>query len=70
MPEMNDELTGAEKYNSDFWQEGICGNANVVTYNGEDVRPVCYIEFPVLRATVIAQHNAVVRRLIASQQRN
>ena len=48
------------KYDSRYWQEGIYGNANVVTYNGEDVKPVCRIEDATLRATVIAKHNATV----------
>lgn len=63
------EVTGVDAYNRDYWQVGICGNANIVTFDGEDIRPVCYIESP-LREVVIAEHNRVCRRLSAAGWRD
>lgn len=52
-----------ENYDPDFWQEGECGSANIVTYDGSDVRGVCYTETALVRAIIIRKHNDIVRRL-------
>jgi hypothetical protein len=39
------------------WQDGQAGGANVVTFDGEDVRGVMYIEDDALRKHVIETQN-------------
>lgn len=60
---MDHKLAGHEQYDDAFWQDGIAGTCNVVTFNGEDVRGVMRIENTTTRLMVIGCHNAVVRRL-------
>lgn len=55
------DLSDSEKYDRSFWQEGIAGIANVVSYDGEDIRPIVFIENAALRAQVIRAHNESIR---------
>jgi len=51
----------------DYWRDGICGSgpnaANIVAYNGEDVRPIAHVENDLDREAIIRKHNNIVRRL-------
>lgn len=59
-------LAPHETYDRRFWQDGRAGSANIVTYDGSDVRGVAYVEFDETRAELIAQHNKVVRAALAA----
>ena len=54
----------SEKYDPRFWQDGLHGNANVVTFDGEDVRPVMRISDDGIRARVILEQNRTMREAI------
>lgn len=41
------------------WQAGTAGNANVVSYDGDDISPVAVVDNPTNRAFIIAAHEAV-----------
>lgn len=66
-------VSGREAYDERFWQDGIVGDhrtgANIVTYNGEDVRGVMRINDTNTRHRVIRAHNEVVRKMIAAEKR-
>lgn len=51
-------------FDRQFWQEGVAGSANIVTYNGEDVRGVAFVEDSKTRAMLISAHNLVVRSIL------
>jgi len=55
----------------DYWRDGICGAgpnaANIVAYNGEDVRPIARVENDLDREAIIRKHNNIVRRLSTPQ---
>ena len=53
-----------ETYDDRFWQEGVAGGCNIVTYNGEDIRGVAFVEDESQRKAIIERHNAAVRAAI------
>ena len=50
------------------WHEGVAGNFNVVTFNGEDIVGLCRIEDDLCRRWVIAQYNAILHKLQAIEE--
>lgn len=63
-------LTAKEKYNPLFWQDGVAGPANIVTYNGEDCRGVSFVADDQARKLIIDQHNLAVRLLFDHLERD
>ncbi|QVD49226.1 hypothetical protein LUCX_156 [Xanthomonas phage vB_XciM_LucasX] len=61
--------TGKESYNPHFWHDGLAGPANIVTYNGEDIRGVSYVADDRARRLIIEKHNKIVRELMAECER-
>ena len=53
-----------ESYDRRFWQVGVCGNANIVTYDGEDVHGVAWVSDP---HTIVKAHNDCIRHALAAQ---
>jgi len=53
-----------EHIDSRFWQDGEHGSANIVSFDGEDVRPVTYVREAGSRADVIRKHNDTVRSIL------
>ena len=51
------------------WQDGQAGNANIVTYNGEDIVGVMYVEDEKLRKIIIEKHNDYLKRSIDEYMR-
>jgi len=56
-------------YDGRCWQEGVAGNCNIVSFNGEDTSGVMYVENATMRAQVIAKHNDVVGAMIAAYEK-
>ena len=54
-----------ENYDRRFWQVGVCGNANIVTYDGEDVHGVAWVSDP---HTIVKAHNDLMRKAIAPSE--
>lgn len=55
-----------ELYDDRFWQEGVAGPCNIVTYNGEDILPVAFVADDQQRKLLIERHNRIVRQLLAN----
>lgn len=53
-----------------FWQEGVAGGANIVCYNGEDIRGVAFVADEQQRKQLIERHNSVVRQLLESEHQD
>lgn len=46
------------------WQDGTAGDANIVTYDGEDVVGVMRVDDPIWRRFIIEQHNKFIDALL------
>lgn len=64
-PELTTQANPHEGYDPRFWQVGVCGDANIVTFDGEDVRGVARVSDP---HTVVKAHNDCVRAIIAHER--
>lgn len=63
---MHNELSITERYDPRYWQEGVAGNCNVVSFDGEDIRGVLWIADEDTRRRVIAAQNKCVRAILRS----